>query len=220
MTITSFAPLQPLAFDLIMIDPGWRFFNRSVKGEIKNPVAHYQCMSLDDIKALPVQQLAAPSCILWLWATHPMLRQAFEVLDAWRFTFVTSGVWAKRGASGKLAFGTGYALRCASEPFLIAKIGEPTFAKNVRTVVEGPRREHSRKPDQAYEAAERLAPKALRRADIFSRETRRGWESWGNEAGKFDARETCECPVERPPSAGCANPRSAMSREAVEIAHG
>lgn len=181
-----FDGLQPLAYDLVMADPPWAFEAWSDKGKHKAASAQYDVMDLAAIKALPVQNLCRGDALLWLWATHPMLPQALDVVDAWGFRYVTSGVWVKRTRSGKLAFGTGYRLRCASEPFIIAVMGNPVTAANVRTVVEGPVREHSRKPDEAYAAAEHLCPKALRRLDMFSRETRAGWESWGLEAGKFD----------------------------------
>ena len=80
-----FSPLAPLSYDLIMADPPWRYKNWSAKGEHKNASAHYDCMDLDAIKALPVHQLAAPNCLLWLWATNPMLDQAVDVLKAWGF---------------------------------------------------------------------------------------------------------------------------------------
>jgi N6-adenosine-specific RNA methylase IME4 len=181
-----FGNLPPLSFDLIMVDPPWAFALRSDKGEAKSAQAKYACMTLDEIKALPVGQLARGDAYLWLWATHPMLPQAIDVMAAWGFGFTTSGVWVKTTATGKLAFGTGYVLRSASEPFLIGKFGRPTSAKNIRTVLMAPVREHSRKPDHAYTAAEALATGATRRADLFSRETRAGWTSWGAEVGKFD----------------------------------
>jgi N6-adenosine-specific RNA methylase IME4 len=117
-----------------------------------------------------------------------MVDQQLALLPRWGFRFVTSGVWVKRTKTGKLAFGTGYRLRCASEPFLIATNGEPTTARNIRTVIEGPLREHSRKPDEAYVEAEKMFPNVAR-ADLFSRKTRPGWDAWGDEAGKFDAVE-------------------------------
>ena len=68
--------LRPVGgFGLIMADPPWRFDNWSVAGEGRNAVAHYGCTGLDWIKALPVEVLAAPDCLLWLWATNPMLPQ-------------------------------------------------------------------------------------------------------------------------------------------------
>ena len=182
-----FDPLDPFRYGLVMCDPPWQFQLRSERGEEKAPQAHYRCMSIADVKALPVGDLAHPDgCVLWLWATHPMLREAFAVMDAWGFRFVTSGVWTKRNpATGKLGFGTGYALRSASEPFLLGAIGSPSYARNVRTVIEAARREHSRKPDEAYAAARQLAIDATRRADLFSRERREGWECWGDEVEKF-----------------------------------
>lgn len=175
----------PLSYDFIMADPPWSYENWSEKGEHKNASAKYDCMSLEDIKALPVGQLARADAVLWLWATNPLLREAFDVMDAWGFTFKTAGHWVKRTKGGKLAFGTGYILRCASEPFLIGTVGNPKTARNVRSVIEGLVREHSRKPDEAYTEAEKLLPSALRRADLFSRQVRPGWDAWGNETDKF-----------------------------------
>jgi N6-adenosine-specific RNA methylase IME4 len=175
-------------FQMIMADPPWSFGNWSAKGEAKNPVAHYDCAPLDWIKALPVAGLAADDCVLWLWATNPMLPQAIEVMAAWGFTFKTAGHWVKRTRHGKLAFGTGYVLRCAGEPFLIGTRGKPKTTRSVRSVIEGPIREHSRKPDEAFAAAEAMMPDA-RRIELFSRQPRAGWTTWGNETDKFAGAE-------------------------------
>lgn len=177
--------LPLFAYGLIMVDPPWRFDTWSEAGKKhKSPEGHYATMPLEEIAALPVGHLAARDCVLWLWATHPMLEQQLGVMRAWGFRFVTSGVWVKRTRTGKLAFGTGYRLRCASEPFLLGINGDPATCRSIRTVIEGPVREHSRKPDEAYAAAEELVPN-VRRADLFSRQRRPGWDGWGNEVGKF-----------------------------------
>lgn len=184
MSSWPFAPLQPGQYDLLFIDPPWKFKKWSEANQEKSPEKHYDTMSIEDIFKLPVASLAKPDCLLWLWATHPMINVQMECLLRWGFTFKTSGVWVKRTVNDKLAFGTGYIFRCASEPILIGTIGKPKTTRVVRTVIEGLIREHSRKPEEAYREAERLMPDA-RRADIFSRETRAGWDSWGNEVGKF-----------------------------------
>lgn len=183
-----FCDLPMFGFDFIMADPPWKFEAWSDAGKKhKAPEGHYQTMTCEQIiDQFPVGHLAARDCLLWLWATHPMVDQQVAVGRAWGFTFVTSGVWVKRTKTGKLAFGTGYRLRCASEPFLLFTNGNPDTARNVRTVIEGPVREHSRKPDEAYSEAERLMPGA-RRADLFSRQVRPGWTAWGNETTKFEA---------------------------------
>lgn len=186
-----FFNLRPAGgFDLIMADPPWSFDNFSTAGEAKSAKAQYACMSLDDIKMMPVSILAADNSVLWLWATNPMLPQAFEVMAAWGFNFKTAGHWVKRTTHGKLAFGTGYILRCAGEPFLIGTRGAPKTTRSVRSVIEGPIREHSRKPDEVFHEAEKLMPEA-RRIELFSRQRRPGWAAFGNEIDKFEEGALC-----------------------------
>lgn len=203
--VQQFADLRPGGgFGLIMADPPWRFENFSAKGEGKNATAHYECTSLDWIKSLPVEVLAADNCLLWLWATNLMLREAFEVLDAWDFEFATAGTWVKRTVHGKVAFGTGYVLRSSNEPFLIGKRGKPKATRSTRSTIptycdidlfeghwpkstvtiEAVAREHSRKPDEAFVAAEALLPD-VPRIELFSRQARPGWRAWGNQTDKF-----------------------------------
>lgn len=184
----EFAALRPVGgFNMIMADPPWHFdLYDDASGAAKSAAGQYETMSLRDIMKMPVEMLAAKDAVLWLWCTHPNIPQALQVINAWGFEYRTSGVWSKRNPeTGKLAFGTGYLLRCASEPFLIAVRGKPRTSRKVRTVVEGARREHSRKPEEAFAAAELMMPKA-RRLEMFSRQAREGWTAWGDEAGKFD----------------------------------
>ncbi|WP_226562173.1 MT-A70 family methyltransferase [Salipiger thiooxidans] len=185
-TFQSIEQVPLFRYGMIMADPPWHYELRSPAGEAKAPQAKYECAPLDWIKELPVGHLAAPDCVLWLWATNPMLPQALEVMAAWGFTFKTAGHWSKKTRHGKQAFGTGYLLRCAGEPFLIGTIGSPRVSKAVRSVIEGPIREHSRKPDEAFAAAEMLVPN-VRRIELFSRQERAGWDVMGNEVGRFAA---------------------------------
>lgn len=187
MTAYSDISQVPLfRYGLIMADPPWVYENWSEKGEGKNAAQQYDLMDLEAIKAMRVGDIAAKDCILWLWATNPLLPQAFEVMRAWGFQFKTAGHWSKKTSKGNQAFGTGYILRCAGEPFLIGTMGNPWTAKNVRSVIEGPVREHSRKPDEAFAAAESLAGE-VPRIEVFSRQERFGWDVMGNEVGKFAA---------------------------------
>lgn len=181
-----FGGLEPQSYDLIMADPPWHFELYSARGEDKSAQAQYRTMSVDEIAALPVADLAREHCLLWLWATAPMLDRQIRVLECWDFRFVTSGVWVKTTRRGKIGFGTGYVLRNAHEPFLLGVRGEPRTTRSVRSVVMGELREHSRKPEAAYAAAEALLPGA-RRCELFSRTERPGWDSWGDEAGKWEA---------------------------------
>lgn len=197
-----FAPLQPFSYDLIMIDPPWPTEMRSPKGEAKSSVSKYGAMSWADIAALPIGQLAAPDAVVWLWCTWPLMfyggdpKKHFRdhdasntpvgrVIKAWGPRYVTGGAWFKRTVTGKASFGTGYVLRSSCEPFLIAKFGKPFTTRKERNAFDGLAREHSRKPDEAFALCERWMPGA-RRVEIFSRQSRPGWDTWGYEAGKFD----------------------------------
>jgi N6-adenosine-specific RNA methylase IME4 len=184
MSFWPFDPLEVGAYDLVMVDPPWTFALYSEKGEEKSAQAQYGCMTLEQIQRLPIAGLGKPDSLCWLWATNPMLPQGIETLRAWGYRFVTAGTWAKMTKNGKQAFGTGFVFRCASEQILIGAKGKPKTTRSVRSLIMGPVREHSRKPDEAYVEAERLMPNA-RRADVFSRERRPGWESWGTEIEKF-----------------------------------
>lgn len=181
---TQLEQIPLFRYGLIMADPPWQFDNWSEAGEEKNAATQYSCMDLEAIKKMPVGHLAARDCVLWLWATNPLLDKAFEVMSAWGFQFKTAGHWSKKTSKGNQAFGTGYILRCAGEPFLIGTTGDPKTAKNVRSVIEGPVREHSRKPEEAFAAAENLCGD-VQRLELFSRQERTGWDVFGNEVDKF-----------------------------------
>lgn len=182
-----FDPLPLFGFDVIMADPPWLFELRSEAGAGKAPQGQYACMPTREIAALPVNQLARGDCWLWLWATFPMIDAGLAVLKAWGFAYVTGGTWVKRGLSGKLAMGPGYVFRGNAELVLIGRVGNPPVrSRSIRNVIEAPRRRHSEKPDEAYLTAEKLFGPA-RRADLFSRRTRPGWEAWGDQVGLLDA---------------------------------
>lgn len=180
-----FGDLKMFGYGALLCDPPWKFSNYSAKGETKNPSAQYACMSTKDIAALPVNQLAAPDCAMFMWATAPMLPDGIELMRAWGFTFKSAGAWAKQSSTGnKWAFGTGYCFRSAAEFFLLGTIGKPKIqSRSVRNLMVAPIREHSRKPEAQYEMVEQLFEGPY--AEVFSRATRPGWDSFGDEVGKF-----------------------------------
>jgi len=175
----------PGGYRLILADPPWRFDTRSDKGRGRSAERHYESMDLARIAALPVAELAARDCLLWLWACNPMLPHAFDVMAAWGARFVTAGHWVKRRPGGGLALGTGYWLRSSGEPFLLGAWGRPSpGSRAVAGVIEAARREHSRKPDAAYRAAAALAPEGPR-LGMFARGGRPGWTAWGDDVARF-----------------------------------
>lgn len=182
-----FAPLEQNAYGLAMVDPPWDHLTWSAKGRGKSASQHYATMTLDDIKGMPIRELAHRDGMwVWLWTTRDFQEAAHDVLRAWGATFSTSLIWRKLTKNGKPWFGLGRVGRTAHEPILIGRFGKPkVHSRSVRTVIDGITREHSRKPDEAYRAAEQLFGD-VRRADVFARESRPGWETWGFEAQKFD----------------------------------
>jgi N6-adenosine-specific RNA methylase IME4 len=116
--------------------------------------------------------------LLFLWVPAPILREAFQVIDSWGFTYRTGAVW------DKTKIGAGHWFRQQHEHLLLGRRGEfPTPPDSVRpaSIIRAPRREHSRKPDEAYALVEAMYPD-LPKIELFARFARKGWHAWGNEA--------------------------------------
>ena len=173
-------------FDIILADPPWRFKSNSAAKPGKNALRHYDCMELDQIAALPVREVAAKDSLLLMWVTVPFLREAWTVIDAWGFSYVSEISWTKDRP------GTGFWVRNRHEPLLICKRGKfpcPKPAPFPDSVIEGQQRQHSRKPDRLHEMIAAVEPWAgLAKLEMFARESRDGWTTWGNETTKFDPR--------------------------------
>ena len=141
-------------------------------------------MEIRDIKLIDVP--ADDDCVLFLWAIDPMLPDALELIKAWGFTYKTVAfTWAKINESGKDPIGGGYWTRANPEMCLLATRGKPKrLNADVRQLLMAPRREHSRKPDEVYGRIEALVDGPY--LEMFARQTHPGWDSWGNEVGKFE----------------------------------
>jgi N6-adenosine-specific RNA methylase IME4 len=173
------APLPTGPFRAIVIDPPWKYQSRAddITHRARNP---YPDMELEAIKALPVSALAHEDCVLWLWTTNAFLREAFECLDAWGFKNKTVLTWVKD------RMGLGNWLRGQTEHCLMAVKGKPiVILTNQTTALSAPMREHSRKPDEFYALVESLCPG--NRLEMFSRQSRDGWQSCGAEKELFAA---------------------------------
>jgi N6-adenosine-specific RNA methylase IME4 len=173
-------------YGVIYADPPWTFKTYSNKGKDKSPEKHYSCMSLSDIISLPVGDLAKDDAVLLMWVVDPLLDQAFKVIDAWGFKYKTVGfTWAKTNRT-KMGFftGLGYWTRGNPEMCLLATKGKPKrISKSVPQLVVSERREHSRKPDIMYNHVENLLQGPY--VELFARNKRPGWDSWGNQTDKF-----------------------------------
>ena len=174
-------------FGVIYADPPWAYEMYSDKGYGKSPYVHYDCMPHDELLAMRDDVLfaTAPDAVCFMWAVWPKLHEAMELMEAWGFTYKTGGAWHKKTKHGKDAFGTGYIMRSATEPFLIGTVGNPNIKnRSTRNLIEDVVREHSRKPDCTYEMIENLFDGAY--LELFARNKRDGWEAWGNQTDKFE----------------------------------
>lgn len=178
------APLTPLSYDVIVCDPPWRLRTWGEHNQAKSASRHYSLMETAAIKTLPIGDLAQRDCILMLWATGAMLPTAFECMAAWGFTYKSMMVWRKTTPAGKVRMGTGYWARSMHEPILIGSIGKPGKFSAFPSCFDGVAREHSRKPEEFYSLVAKHTP-GRRRADVFARCQRPGWDAFGDETEKF-----------------------------------
>lgn len=180
-------------YGVILADVPWTFKTHSQKGLEGRP-QHYERMTLTDIKALPVHELAAKDCFLFFWTSGPYLKQAFSVIDDWGFKYSSIGFqWLKlrKGQlgepwnEGSFCMGQGYTTRSNGEICLLAKRGKPRrLSASVREFLPAERREHSRKPDESISRIEQFASGPY--IELFARNQREGWTTWGNETDRFE----------------------------------
>jgi N6-adenosine-specific RNA methylase IME4 len=174
------------SFATILADPPWQFTNRTGKMAPEHRrLSRYSTMKLDEIMALPVEQVAAPTAHLYLWCPNALLPEGIAVMKAWGFAYKSNIVWHKvRKDGGSDGRGVGFYFRNVTELILFGVRG-----KNVRTLAPGRRqvnllatrkREHSRKPDEQYDIIE--ACSAADYLELFARGTRKGWANWGHQA--------------------------------------
>ena len=140
-------------------------------------------MDIEQIKALPVGNIAADNCMLFLWATFPCLQEALDTVKAWGFTYKTVGfTWVKTNRrNNRPFFGIGYYTKSNAEVCLLGVKGKPIKVSDaISSIVMCPRQEHSKKPDMVREAIVDLCGD-IPRIELFARERTPGWDVWGNE---------------------------------------
>lgn len=170
-------------YSIIYADPPWTFRTWSSKGKGKSAESHYRCMSKADIQRVPVSQITADDCTLFLWVTFPCLQEGLELIKAWGFKYKTCAfTWVKKCRKTDGIFtGLGYWTRANAEICLLATKGNPKrISKSVKQVIISRVRDHSRKPDEARERIVQLMGN-IPRIELFARQTADGWDSWGDE---------------------------------------
>jgi N6-adenosine-specific RNA methylase IME4 len=188
-------------FSTILIDPPWRFQNRTGKMAPEHKRLHrYRTMTIDEIKALPVGVHARNPSHLYLWVPNALLGWGLEVMEAWGFKYKTNIVWYKvRKDGGPDGRGVGFYFRNVTELLLFGVKGALRTLKPGRTqvnVVMTRKREHSRKPGEVYKIVEACSPGPY--LELFARERVDGWTTRGDQVDSYQQ-------PDYPPYTGPAN---------------
>lgn len=175
-------------FATILADPPWQFQNRTGKMAPEHKrLNRYPTMALEEIKALPVSEVAEDKSHLYLWVPNALLPEGLEVMKAWGFHYKTNIVWEKvRKDGGPDGRGVGFYFRNVTELLLFGVKGtgmrtlEP--ARTQVNLIRTQKREHSRKPDEMIDLIEACSPGPY--LELFARGERDGWILWGNQANE------------------------------------
>lgn len=181
--------LRGRKFQTILADPPWQFTNRTGKMAPEHRrLNRYSTMSLDEICALPVDEVVDEPAHLYLWVPNALLPDGLKVMAAWGFEYKTNIIWQKiRKDGGPDGRGVGFYFRNVTEMILFGVRG-----KGARTLDPGRtqvnflatrKREHSRKPDEQYDIIEACSRGPF--LEMFARGSRPGWATWGNEADDY-----------------------------------
>jgi len=186
-------------YGVIYADPPWRYNKRNnPKTKFgKGAFGHYDLMTMQDIAKLPVPEIAAENCALFMWVTFPYLDEQIKLFEKWGFRYTTLGFsWVKTNQkNGQPFFGIGYYAKSNCEICLIGIKGKMKPVSNkVSSCIISPRREHSRKPDEVRERIVELFGD-IPRIELFARQRADGWDCWGNqcEEEKFEQNNLRRC---------------------------
>ena len=163
-------------YGVIYADPPWRFepYSRET-GMDRSADNHYPTMNAQALGSMDIP--AAKNCVLFLWATVPMLSEALAVMVAWKFEYKSHFVW------DKTKVGTGYWNRNRHELLLIGVRGNvpaPDESTRSASLIVAPRGKHSEKPAAFRKMIEKMFP-TVRKIELFARERVKGWDAFGNE---------------------------------------
>lgn len=183
-------------YHVILADPPWQYRlytketprSKSARAGMRGVALTFDAMSLGDIKALPVQEMAERNAALFLWVTMPCLPEGLEVIKAWGFKYKTVAfTWVKTNKmTGRLHMGLGHYTRGNPELCLLATRGNmKRKAANVEQVIVASKRQHSRKPDEQYGRIMRLFDGPY--VELFARQQWPGWDVYGDQVEMFAA---------------------------------
>jgi N6-adenosine-specific RNA methylase IME4 len=174
-------------YNVIYADPAWQFNNKKTGGSMSSSAQdQYRVTTLDDMKLLPVENLAADDCALIMWWVSSMPQEAIDLCKAWGFKLqnMNGFVWRKLTVKGLPFFGMGFTTRAGSESCIVAYRGKQSnLVKNrgVRAVIEAKVGKHSEKPQEFRDAIKTIYGSDVPMIELFSRKEIYGWDRWGDQ---------------------------------------
>jgi N6-adenosine-specific RNA methylase IME4 len=188
-SLEAFAATYREGFGAILLDPPWRFTNRTGKVAPEHRrLSRYSTLSVEELEGLPVGELGKPASHIYLWCPNALLAEGLRVLQAWGFTYKTNLVWYKvRKDGGPDGRGVGFYFRNVTELVLFGVKGSlRTLSPGRRqtNIIVHRKREHSKKPPTLYQIVESCSPGPF--VELFARERVPGWEQWGDQVDSYE----------------------------------
>lgn len=180
--------VEPIGYKTILADPPWRFQNRTGKVAPEHKrLNRYDTLKLEEIMEIPVSLIASEKSHLYLWCPNALLLEGLAVMKAWGFQYKSNLIWHKvRKDGGPDGRGVGFYFRNTTEVILFGIRGKMRTLQPGRrqvNIIRTQKKEHSRKPDELYNIIETCSPGPY--LEIFARGSRKGWDTFGNEAEKY-----------------------------------
>ena len=162
---------------VLYIDPPWQYTNKKTGGSFKSGAdSKYPTLSLEELVSLPINQVAEKDCVIFLWATNPLLPEAFWLLKKWGFKYKTMITWDKD------RLGIGFWLRGQTEFLIFGVRGKiKAFRSDIPNIVRAKSRRHSEKPEKFRQIIDKLTPNLDGRIELFARKRIPNWNAWGND---------------------------------------
>ena len=175
-------PFPDKKYKIIYADPPWSYENKTLGRDLNAGAKdHYDTMSLDEIKNLPIQQIRDKNCVLFMWAVVPQLPEAFEVMKSWGFKYKTMITWVKLRGNHTQG-GLGYWFRGYTEHLLFGVRGDVrAFKCQKNNYIIQTNNGHSKKPDSFRKLIETATNGLTPRIELFARTKIHGWDVWGND---------------------------------------
>jgi N6-adenosine-specific RNA methylase IME4 len=163
-------------YNVIYADPPWPV-GSIVMDKWESPINEkYPTMTIDEIRNLPINDLSAENCSLFLWTTHTYLPDALQLIKEWGFKYHCVITWNKH--SGWTQFG----FHKMTEFLIYAykgKMNIDQYGKAIPTLIDENKTHHSKKPDSIRDLIKSKTPEG--RIELFARDKYEGWEAWGNQ---------------------------------------